>query len=504
MAEDLVASLDGILGRAVGQASSAAARDRLVQARSRLQGPLRVAIAGKLKTGKSTLLNAIIGEELAATDAGECTKVVSWYGWGDTPQVSVHPVGRPPVPRPWSRASGALVVDLGGLSVAEVDRIEVAWPTGRLRHLTLLDTPGIASISADISQRTESVMSADQGRVPVADAVLYLLRFVHPADVGFLEAFHDALSRRRTPVNSIGVLSRADEIGSCELNAMEVADRIARRYEDDPRLRRLCPIVVPVDGLLAHSSVTLQEREFTLLSRIARAGRSEVEQLLLTADRFLARTTSIRMTADERILLLDRFGLFGVRLSVHLIADQGVDTASELAIQLAQRSGLVRLRSALLKQFDRRSRVLRARSALLELHEILGSDGFGDRTALLAELEALYASTNAFAEVDLLSALHAGEVDLKQSRLEILDRLMGSKGDDPQSRLGLRPEASESEIREAALTALQVWQRAAEHPLSSSQARAAARVAIRTLEGLMSDALDDAALHQPLHRHEWG
>ena len=33
----------------------------------------RVAIAGKVKAGKSTLLNALVGEMLAPTDAGECT-----------------------------------------------------------------------------------------------------------------------------------------------------------------------------------------------------------------------------------------------------------------------------------------------------------------------------------------------------------------------------------------------------------------------------------------------
>jgi tRNA U34 5-carboxymethylaminomethyl modifying GTPase MnmE/TrmE len=37
---------------------------------ARLREPLRLAIAGMVKAGKSTLLNAIIGEEIAPTDAG--------------------------------------------------------------------------------------------------------------------------------------------------------------------------------------------------------------------------------------------------------------------------------------------------------------------------------------------------------------------------------------------------------------------------------------------------
>ena len=44
----------------------------------RLAQPLRIAVAGMVKAGKSTLLNAIIGEEIAPTDTGECTSIVTW------------------------------------------------------------------------------------------------------------------------------------------------------------------------------------------------------------------------------------------------------------------------------------------------------------------------------------------------------------------------------------------------------------------------------------------
>ena len=50
--------------------------------------PLRIAIAGMVKSGKSTLLNALVGQRLAPTDAGECTKVVTWYGHGPRYEVT--------------------------------------------------------------------------------------------------------------------------------------------------------------------------------------------------------------------------------------------------------------------------------------------------------------------------------------------------------------------------------------------------------------------------------
>ena len=66
---------------------------RLRAVRERLDEPLRVAIAGKVKAGKSTLLNALVGEEVAPTDAGECTTIVTWYRDGTTYRATLHDEG---------------------------------------------------------------------------------------------------------------------------------------------------------------------------------------------------------------------------------------------------------------------------------------------------------------------------------------------------------------------------------------------------------------------------
>jgi hypothetical protein len=80
----------------------------------RLDEPLRVAIAGKVKAGKSTLLNALVGEELAPTDAGECTKIVTWYIDGIAYRVTLHPRDRGPGRQvPFTRDGGAMEIDLG-------------------------------------------------------------------------------------------------------------------------------------------------------------------------------------------------------------------------------------------------------------------------------------------------------------------------------------------------------------------------------------------------------
>ena len=75
----------------------------------RLDEPLRVAIAGKVKAGKSTLLNALVGEELAPTDAGECTRIVTWYRDGITYRATLEPAaGRAPPGAASPRDGGAI------------------------------------------------------------------------------------------------------------------------------------------------------------------------------------------------------------------------------------------------------------------------------------------------------------------------------------------------------------------------------------------------------------
>ncbi len=485
MDDALVSSVGELVRSAADRATSDEARRQLQETAQRLAEPLRLAIAGKVKAGKSTLLNALLGEELAPTDAGECTKIVTWYRYGDRPTVVLHPREGEPETVFFSRDGGALETELGGRAPGDVERLEVWWPTSRLRDVTLIDTPGIESISTDLSARTLRVLTPDDDRPPVVDAVLYLLRHAHASDVRFLESFHDDELAHGTPMNAVGVLSRADEIGSCRLDALDVAARVAHRYQAEPRLRRLCPVIVPVAGLLGHAAVTFREPEYRALAKLATAVRAETDALLLTADRFAARPSTVPVTELEREHLLARLGLYGVRLCVELIRSGAVQSATDLAAQLAVISGLDNLRHVLLRQFTDRSRVLQAHSALTALESVIRSGGCSDVETLRVRADQIVTGAHAFEEVRVLDRLRTGGLQLREEHAAELDRLLGGSGHDPATRLGLAPGAGEAEIRSAALQLLGRWQLLAEHPLSSREVQVAARGASRTLEGIV-------------------
>jgi energy-coupling factor transporter ATP-binding protein EcfA2 len=465
---------------------------RLRSLSARLEEPLRIAIAGRTKAGKSTLLNALVGDRLAPTDAGECTKVVTWYADGHTYRVMLHPRSGPARQVPFTRDEDTIAVDLGGLPPEQVAQLMITWPSRSLRTATLIDTPGIGSLSEPVSRRSWQLLATDEEETP-ADAVVYLMKHLHAGDLEFLQAFRDVEVSRPNPVNAIGVLSRADEIGVGRLDAMASARRIAGRLAGDTTVRQVVQTVVPVAGLLAETAATLTETEVHQLRKVADLPPRELEELLLSADRFVRSRPDLGLTDLERTRLLARFGLFGIRISAALLRRQVVHTATELARELRSRSGLDELQDVLGSLFLQRRDVLKSRSTLLALDGLMHRDPRPGSDRVAAEVEGVIAGAHPFNELRVLASLRAGWLGGRPEVLGELERVIGGVGDDPRLRLSLEPDADDAQLKEAALASLIRWQRRAENPLTTHQLGTAARVAIRSVEGLLNDLAGRAA-----------
>ncbi len=455
----------------------------------RLGEPLRLAVAGLPQTGRSTLVNSLVGEEIAPMLVGEGS-VLTWYRGGTVPRAQVYPTQAPPRDAPVARVDGRLHIDLEGWRAEELDRIVVDWPSRALRGLTLIDTPALGAEPAEPTTSTSDAAADSATNVASrisldADAVLYLMRNPHSSDVGFLQSIQDHPIARETPVNAIVVLSRADEVGGGRIDALTSAKRIARRYRTDAGLRGLCQNVIAVSGLLAHAGRTLAGAELTSLATLAALPRRELETCLVSADRFVGDGLPVRLDGRARMALLDRFGLFGVRLVTTLIR-QGFDERETLAAELVARSGLGELRESIQQCFTDRHDVLKARSAVLALEVVLRMEPRPGARPLVTALEQLVVSAHEFRELRLLAALHGGRTVLPDPLASEAQRLVGGVGTGLAARLGFDREPGGAELHGAASEALRRWQEQSENHALGAGERRAARLVVRSCEGMVA------------------
>ncbi|HME47784.1 dynamin-like GTPase family protein [Mycobacterium sp.] len=448
----------------------------------RLNQPIRIALAGTLKAGKSTLVNALVGEDIAPTDATEATRIVTWFRHGPTPKVTANDRG--------GRRSnvaiirdGGLSFDFGSLDPSEVLDLDVEWPAAELIDATIIDTPGTSSLNSDVSERTLRLLVPDDG-VPRVDAVVFLLRTLNAADIALLKQIGELVGGSAGALGVIGVASRADEIGAGRIDAMLSAADVAKRFTAEMDKTGICQAVVPVSGLLALTARTLRQSEFVALEKLAGVEPAELAKTMLSADRFVREDSPLPVDAATRAQLLDRFGMFGIRISIAVLRS-GVSDSVALADELLDRSGLVALRDVIDQQFAQRSDLLKAHTALLSLRRFVEVNPIPPKRYIIADIDPLLADTHAFEELRLLSQLHSRPTTLNEDEIASLRRIIGGWGTDAASRLGLTPDAPYDGPR-AAFAAAQRWRRRAEHPLNDPFTTRACHAAVRSAEALVA------------------
>lgn len=291
-----------------------------------LWSPPRIVIVGRLKAGKSTLVNALIGAPVAETAALEATNVVTVYQDGAPSRTEL--VSR-------SGARTPLQLDQNrpvGIPAGDTAYVHRYLPSQAIRDLTLIDTPGLATLTTANAEATNRALidSFEQTREASvdADAAVFLFDAAPRADeldfirkIGF------------TPLNTLGVLSRADSFGEGILGRRDPLDHATEHARTlAHQLRDTVATVIPVAGLLAETSHTgqLTEHDAKTLAALGSYEPLALFDLLYAGN----------PTHDRLLDLLGEYGVIGGRESAR-------EGAHQLNRWLTERSGVLPLRQLL-------------------------------------------------------------------------------------------------------------------------------------------------------------
>ncbi|SDP81017.1 Dynamin family protein [Actinopolyspora xinjiangensis] len=454
----------------------------------RLGEPLQLAVVGRIKSGKSTLVNAMIGRNVAPTDVGECTRVVTRFRYGTVDRVEV-------VLRDGDRRSlpftpeGAIPAELG-VERERVSHLEVYLTNDVLRDLTVIDTPGLGSTDDSAVSRTEAVLGGAEdepdGRLdPVsrsavagAEAVLYVVtQSVRADDRHALSSFGAATGDRPAgPVNALAVLNKVDTVEPESVRegdgtVWNSAELLARRQAR--QLRPRVADVLPVIGLLAETAETgvFTASDAEALRRLAELDAGTRQTMLISADLFTSWECDV--PSGTRTRLLELLDLYGVRRALEAMDADPAITAGELRRVLHEASGLSEISRGLDTIFRSRADGIKAAAGLASVAAVAQRSGDpAERGRIHDAVEALLAQPDAH-QLRLLEALtlvSAGEVTLPPDLLDEVLRLGSS--DNPAERLGMLGGSPERMV-EFALERANWWRSFASLGSTPAQSRVA-------------------------------
>lgn len=469
----------------------------------RLGAPLQVAVAGRIKSGKSTLVNALIGRRVAPTDIGECTRLVTRFQYGTVDRIEVvFKDGRKQV-LPFA-PDGSIPAELG-VDIDTVSHIEAYLTNAALQHMTVIDTPGLGSLDAASVARTEHLLSAartegaedadgedwsdgdadsdeldetSRNAVAGAEAVLYVMtQGLRADDEQALAAFTAATaSREAGPVNAIAVLNKADTIVAetvegADGDTWRAATLLARKQAD--LLKPRVADVLPVIGLIAESAESGQftSSDADALRQVAELDDDLLEVMLLSADMFTSWECDV--PAGVRARLLEKLDLFGIRCAVEAVREQPDITAGALRRLLLDASGLAAVRARLNTVFAARADGIKAAAALASVTALAHASGnAAERQRVHDAIEVLLAKPEAhqLRVLEALTLVASGAVEMPEDLTEEVLRV-GSNAD-VAAQLG-KSGGSQAELATYALERAGWWRSFASFGATPAQSRVA-------------------------------
>lgn len=324
--------------------------------------PLELSVVGRMKAGKSSLINALLGSPLLVTDVDEATATINRVSWGtssDSHSFSAFmkdgsTTGHPAEDlQKWSGKSESV-----RLLAEATAYLQFHQPLDSLKSITIVDTPGTGSVEAFHEQATTDYLSR-QGAS--ASAVIYVIPPVaRESDAGALNDFEQGRLPNMGPYNTVGVIHKWDALSDTPYEqARSMADTVYAQLKDK------VAAVIPISAPLALFAKIATEDDLSSALLIA---KSMSEDGLATSLRMDMRWDSDPQRRALRVHLKNILPWPSFKLIIHM-ARVAKDTET-LRSSAFEKSGIKTLEHFIRQKFAGKESLIRSLAQLNNLASI--------------------------------------------------------------------------------------------------------------------------------------
>lgn len=214
------ALLLGKLERIISQYGLVDYRDRLSAILDRLESDsYEIALFGRVSSGKSSLLNHIIGFDLLPVGVNPITAVPTRIAFGAAPRLIVRTAGQRPETLAVDRISEFVTEQQNPANRKRVERLLVEFPSARLKDgIVLVDTPGLGSLASAGAAETLAYLPRCDLGVVLIDAGSTLTT----EDLSTLESLNRAAIETTVLLSKADLLAREDAVRSADYIAQQI------------------------------------------------------------------------------------------------------------------------------------------------------------------------------------------------------------------------------------------------------------------------------------------
>ena len=481
--------------------------EELAKLTARLDEPLRVAVVGIMKAGKSTFMNALMEGNVVYTGELETTYTVCWFKYAASKSLTIYfRDGRPSVDAPyedmqtWSERSAGEE----NPEINNVKYIVIYYPSEILKKIEFIDTPGLNSIYGTDAQNSKDFLSIQSSEDTIkeasfADAVIYAFnRTANEFDKEILEAFQKDSGVNASPINSLGIMTKVDASGIWDLASpqtpVEIARKITANVMSNSDMKNSVFEILPVCAKVIEGAVQLNETDWSICEKLAGMDAEDEEDYLFDSASFEQETSEDFMelgTPEERRHLMGLIGQYGIaELSKNIRAGR---SRYEIFALLPQICGIRQVRDLIASHFGSRAFLIKIRYVFNYIHTFINNmEQNGSMSRELKyicerfneNVDNLMSSLQPLRELRIIQMYYNGGVEFTEAEKHDFMCVTGEHGRSVERRLDAPEGSSVEDLKNIANEKMSVWKANASRWMKPGSYVEAARIIARSYEHL--------------------